>query len=147
ELAFAFAFEEIQLAREAAAEDVADAVAIEIHKLWREADASARRQADNLAACLKPLELIEFGLVPRADVGVNPKLALAELSYKQDHLAIALHVGHKWSGVPHVYVDRLTCGLQQDRRRKVGRRIGRGQQAGQDAAPHRSFLRPNRCSP
>src|SRR5262249_41409938 len=70
ELAFAPAFEEVKLARPAAGQDVADAVAVQVHKLWSEADASARGHGTGRAAGFKPVELVKPGLALGADVPV-----------------------------------------------------------------------------
>src|SRR5262249_44317560 len=148
ECALAFALEEIQLARETARKDVADAVAVQVHKLWRETDTSARRQGNDLATRLEPFELVKLGLVLGADVGVKPKSALVELSHEQDHVAVALQVGHERGGVPHIHVDGTISRLDLNRRREVvADGIGRGQHAGQDAPPHCSFLPSNRYWP
>ena len=82
ELAVTFAFEEIQVPVIAAREDIADAVAVEVHELWREADTSAKRHADDLATRLEPLELVKLGVILGADVWIKPELALAELSHE-----------------------------------------------------------------
>src|SRR5207253_7718106 len=116
--ALPISLEEVQIAREAAGEDVADAVAVEVHKLWREADASARRQAHHLAACLTPFEAVELGRAAAADVGIKAQLALAELAHEQDHIPVALQVRHKRGGVSHVHVDGTASRLEQNWRRK-----------------------------
>src|SRR5262249_1163820 len=109
ELSFAFALEEIQLPVVASREDIADAVAVQVHELWREADASAKRHADDLTVHLEPLELIQLGVVPGADVGIKPKPPFAELADEQGQAAVASYIGHEWRRVPQGHINGLTA--------------------------------------
>src|SRR5260370_31986912 len=109
----------------------------EMHKLRRKTEASAEGYVDDLGLHFEPLELVELGFLLSADVRIEPEFAVAELSDEQGQVAVALQIGDKRRRVAHVHVDRLTSGLNLNRRRQLGRYwISYRQQHGYDAPPH-----------
>src|SRR5262245_20466247 len=78
-LALALAAEEIELARPAAGQDIGSAIAVEVHELWSEADASARRDLGLRATSLEPLKLLEAEVALLARSGINAEFAFSEL--------------------------------------------------------------------
>src|SRR5262249_9802868 len=109
-----------QLARPGAGEHVGMAVAVQVHKLWSEADASARGDLALSAPGLEPRETVEarFALAA-ACVAVQAQLALAELADEQMPHAVAGEVGDEGGGMPDVHVDRLATCLEFHRRRQA----------------------------
>src|SRR5207248_5397198 len=89
EAALAFTAEEVQVAGSIGArEEVRMAVAVKVHELWSEADASGREDGAELVPGPEPLELAEAGLGLGAEVGVEAQLAFAELADEQAGLAV-----------------------------------------------------------
>src|SRR5262249_20858418 len=115
----ALAFEEIQIPRPRTGEDVGDAVAVEVHQLWSEADASARRHFAAILAVEEPGELVEFGLGVGDHVAVDAQPRVAKLADEQILDAASVDVGEERSGVTNYDVDRLTAGQDLDRRSQL----------------------------
>src|SRR6185436_17094329 len=82
-----------------AAEDVVVAVAVQVHSLWTEPDASARGDLGDFAAGHEPGVVRESGRLVGADVLVDPELPLAELSDEQVALAVAVEIVEQGMGV------------------------------------------------
>src|SRR5262249_27972105 len=99
EAAVGFAAEEVDFARPRSGEDVAAPVAVEVHQLWSEADASAHGDAGDGAAGLEPGVGIEFRRMPRAGVAVDAQAALVVLADEEGRLAVAVDVADERSGV------------------------------------------------
>src|SRR5262249_24683447 len=106
--------------------DVGDAVAVEVHKLWREADASGSGNRAELAAGLEPLELLEARCRFATDVGVDAELAFAELADEQAGLAVPLDVSDARSSVADLDVNGLAARGELDRRSQAGARLSPG---------------------
>src|SRR5205814_2553689 len=115
ELAFALALEEEELAGPRAGNEIELSVAVEIHQLWSEADASARR---HFAVEFDALR--ELGRVLRPVIAIDPQDAVAELADEQVAFAVTEEIADKRRGMADVGVDELAAGLQADRRGEVG---------------------------
>src|SRR5262249_18041944 len=116
--------EEVDFARPGARDDVLAAVAVEVHQLGTEADASGRGDA----AVLFPGLELDAGGVARggvaADVLVDPQDAVAELADEQVQLAVAVDVRQVRGGVADGRVNRLAVRFEPDRRPQFGRQTG-----------------------
>src|SRR5262249_48620328 len=88
-LALALAAEQVQFARPGAGNHVADAVAVEVHELWSEADASARGHPAGGRPILEPGEGVEARVRFGAGVAVDAELALPELADEEVQGAVA----------------------------------------------------------
>src|SRR5262249_46476311 len=82
------AAEEVDLARPGAGEYVGSAVAVQVHQLWSEADASPLGDRRDPAAGLEPGARLELRLGPGAGVAVDAQPALVELADQQGERAV-----------------------------------------------------------
>src|SRR5262249_31387015 len=118
-LALAESLEEVQLAWPGAGEDVTDAVAVEVHKLWSEADASAAGDFAGVVAGLEPLEFLELRLPGGARVAVDAELARAELAGEQLGFPLAEQVGKAGGSVADIDINRLVRRQHRHRRSQL----------------------------
>src|SRR5207253_10666034 len=118
EVAFALALEEEDFAGPGAGEEVGDAVAVEVHQLGTEADASARGDAAVRFAIFELDPGGELRLGRGADVAIDPENAFAELADQQVLFAVAEEIADERGGVADGGVDRLARGLDADGRQQ-----------------------------
>src|SRR5262249_7322909 len=116
--AITLASKEVEVAGPAAGEDVEVSVAVEVHQLWSEADASAR---GNLA--VEPRKVGKHRLRVRPGVAIDAKLAVPELAHEQVFDPIPIEVAEERGRVTNVHVDRLAASEDAHRRGEV-RRFG-----------------------
>ncbi len=108
--------EQEQFARPGARDQVDEAVAVNVHQLWTEPDASPRGDAALRPAVLEFLARCEPRVSGRPLVAIDPEDSLSELTDKKVHDAIAVEVAHEGRGVADVSIDHLAGCLQPDRR-------------------------------
>src|SRR5262249_29773668 len=122
ELAVGLPAEEVDLARPGAGKDVGPPVAVQVHQLWSEADASADRDAGDLAAGLEPGVRVEARLLAGAGVAVDAQPAVVVLAHEQAQAAVLIEVADERRRVAlALHVECLTAGLDLHRRQQFAR--------------------------
>src|SRR5208283_3038178 len=97
--------EQEQFARPGARDQVDEAVAVNVHQLWTEPDASPRGDAALGPAVLEFLARCEPRVSGRPLVAIDPEDSLSEPTDKKVHDAIAVEVAHEGRGVADVSID------------------------------------------
>src|SRR5207302_1106542 len=106
------ALEEEEFPGPGAGDEVDVPVAVEVHQLWTEADASARGHTAILMSIFESESSRQLRLSIRAFVAVDPQQAFAELPDEEILDTVAIEVTHERSRMADGGVDELAAGLE-----------------------------------
>src|SRR5262249_17835845 len=127
--------EEVDFAGPGAGEDVHAAIAVEVHQLWSEADASAHGHPTDLAARLEPGVAGERRLIASAGVLVDAQPAFVVLTDQQGGHTGAVDVADEGGRVAiTLHVERFTADLNLNGWKQIAevrREVGPSQDSGQ----------------
>src|SRR5262249_36013034 len=112
EFAVGLPAEEVDFAGPGAGDHVGPPVAVEVHQLWSETDASADRDAGDFPAGFEPGVRIEARLGPRSRVAIDAQPSAVELADEQAEAAVFVEVADERGGVTFTLdIECLAAGL------------------------------------
>lgn len=94
-------------------------IAVDVHNMWTEADASPSRYAAIVRTLLELKTGGKFGVGIRALVAIDPQLTAPKLTDQQVLDAIAVEICYERCGVSDIGVDRSAVGLQPQGRSQL----------------------------
>jgi hypothetical protein len=112
----AHAFEQEDLARPGAGDDIRKPITVKVRNMRAKSDASATRDDAVLAARLELRSRSQLRLSVRARIVKDPEGSTSELADEQVLHAVAIEIGDARSGVAGIRVDWLAVGFDANGR-------------------------------